>query len=177
VTHSVVYGSQNCVLFLLVGRKLPKVENHWSTLWLIRECLKGFFFKYFFGVPHLATCIFLFFYNEPELSVEIDPGMALTPLPSSIGWGLNSRPSDYEPSALLLVHGFCLFKGFLPIIVPTMSAIPLKRSTLRLSRIVFSAFGIDLLLCSQFHQNCTSSFYIDLFAKKITKPNCTRPAK
>jgi len=41
--------------------------------------------KYFFGVPHLATCIFLFFYNEPELGVEIDPGIALTPLPSSIG--------------------------------------------------------------------------------------------
>jgi len=36
--------------------------------------------KYFFGVPHLATCIFLFFYNEPELGVEIDPGMALTPI-------------------------------------------------------------------------------------------------
>ncbi len=33
------------------------------------------FFKYFFGVPHLATCIFLFFYNEPELGVGIDPGM------------------------------------------------------------------------------------------------------
>ncbi len=29
------------------------------------------FFKYFFGVPHLATCIFLFFYNEPELGVGI----------------------------------------------------------------------------------------------------------
>jgi len=27
----------------------------------------------------------LFFYNEPELGVGIDPGMALTPLPSSIG--------------------------------------------------------------------------------------------
>jgi len=32
-------------------------------------------------VPHLATCIFLFLYNEPELGVGIDPGMALTPLP------------------------------------------------------------------------------------------------
>jgi hypothetical protein len=53
----------------------------------------------FFGVPHLATCIFLFFYNEPELGVGIDPGMALTPHPSSIGQGLNPRPSD-EPSAL-----------------------------------------------------------------------------
>jgi len=33
----------------------------------------------------LATCIFLIFYNEPELGAEIDPGMVLTPLPSSIG--------------------------------------------------------------------------------------------
>jgi len=38
-------------------------------------------------VPHLATCIFLFFYNEPELGVGINPGMALTPLPFSIGRG------------------------------------------------------------------------------------------
>ncbi len=42
-------------------------------------------FKYFLGVPCLATCIFLIFYNEPELGAEIDPGMVLTPLPSSIG--------------------------------------------------------------------------------------------
>jgi hypothetical protein len=47
------------------------------------------FLNFFFGVPHLATCIFLFFYNEPELGVGIDPGLALTPLPSSIGQGLN----------------------------------------------------------------------------------------
>jgi hypothetical protein len=48
-----------------------------------------------------------FFYNEPELGVGIDPGMALTPLPSSIGRGMNPRPSDREPSALPLDHGFC----------------------------------------------------------------------
>jgi len=59
-------------------------------------------------VPHLATCIFLFFYNEPELGVGIDPGMALTPLLSSIGRGLNPRPTDREPSALPLDHGFRL---------------------------------------------------------------------
>jgi hypothetical protein len=58
-------------------------------------------------VPYLATCIFLFFYNEPELGVGIDPGMAFTPLPSSIGQGSNPRPSDYEPSALPLDHSFC----------------------------------------------------------------------
>jgi hypothetical protein len=67
-----------------------------------------FFQKYFLGVPHLATGIFLFFYNEPELGVGIDPGMALTPLPSSIGRGLNPRPSDRESSALPLDHGFRL---------------------------------------------------------------------
>jgi len=64
------------------------------------------FFKYFFGVPHLATCIFFFFYYEPELGVGIDPGMALTPLPSSIGQGSNPQPFDREPSALPLDHSF-----------------------------------------------------------------------
>jgi len=60
-------------------------------------------------VPHLATCVFLIFYNEPELGAEIiDPGMALTPLPSSIGQGSNPRPSDREPSALPLDHSFRL---------------------------------------------------------------------
>ncbi len=44
-----------------------------------------FIYIYFFGVPHLATCIFLVFYKEPELGVGIDLGMALTPFPSSIG--------------------------------------------------------------------------------------------
>jgi len=34
---------------------------------------------------HLATCIF--FYIEPEFGVGINPGMALTPPPSSIGLG------------------------------------------------------------------------------------------
>ncbi len=57
-------------------------------------------------MPHLATCIFLFFYNEPELGVGIDPGMALTSLPSSIGPGLNPQRSYREPSALPLDHGF-----------------------------------------------------------------------
>jgi len=58
-------------------------------------------------VPHLAVCIFLFFYNEPELGVGIDPVMALTPLPPSIGQGSNPRPSDCELSALPLDHSFC----------------------------------------------------------------------
>jgi len=32
--------------------------------------------------------------------------MALTPLPSSIGWGWNPQPSDHEPSSLPLDHSF-----------------------------------------------------------------------
>jgi len=42
----------------------------------------------------------------PELGAEIDPGMALTPLPSSIGQGSNPQPSAPEPSALPLDHSF-----------------------------------------------------------------------
>jgi hypothetical protein len=61
-------------------------------------------------VPHLATCISLFFYNESELGVGMDPGMALTPLPSSIGQGSNPQPSDRESSALPLDHSFRFFK-------------------------------------------------------------------
>ncbi len=34
--------------------------------------------------------------------------MALTPFPSSIGWGSNPRPSDREPSTLPLDHSFRL---------------------------------------------------------------------
>jgi len=45
---------------------------------------------------------------SPELGVGIDPGMALTPLPSSIGQGSNPQPSDCEPSALPLDHSFRL---------------------------------------------------------------------
>jgi len=50
-------------------------------------------------MPHLAAYIFLILYNEPELGAEIDPGMALTPLQSSIGRGSTPQPSDREPSA------------------------------------------------------------------------------
>jgi len=62
-------------------------------------------------VPHLATCIFLIFYNEPELGAGIDHDMGLTSLPSSIGRGLkslNPQPSHHKSSALPLDHSFCL---------------------------------------------------------------------
>ncbi len=49
-------------------------------------------FLIFFGMPHLDTCIF--FYIEPELGSGINPGMALTPMPSSIGRVSNPQPSN-----------------------------------------------------------------------------------
>ncbi len=66
---------------------------------------------YFFLNIFLVCPIWLpvFFHNEPELGVGIDPGMALTPLPSNIGRGLNPRPSDREPSALPIDHSFRLW--------------------------------------------------------------------
>ncbi len=39
---------------------------------------------FFVGVPHLTTFIFLNYQIEPELGAGINPGMALTPFPSSI---------------------------------------------------------------------------------------------
>ncbi len=68
-----------------------------------------------FSLPssgYSQRCCFLsfFFYNEPELGVGIDPGMALTPIPSSIGQGSNPRPSYRELSALLLDHSIHLRK-------------------------------------------------------------------
>jgi hypothetical protein len=48
------------------------------------------FYVYIFLVCPICLPVFsYFFYNEPVLGVGIDPGMALTPLPSSIGRGLN----------------------------------------------------------------------------------------
>jgi hypothetical protein len=64
--------------------------------------IKIFFWCAPFGYLYFSY----FFYNEPELGVGIDPGMALTPLPSSIGRGLNPQPSNCELSALLLDLSF-----------------------------------------------------------------------
>ncbi len=82
------------------------------SFWNESKLVNSIFFfnldEVFFGVPHLATCIFLFFDNEPELGVGIDPGMAFTPLPSSMEQGSNPQPSDCEPSAHSLDHNFRL---------------------------------------------------------------------
>jgi len=60
--------------------------------------------------PIWLPIFFLFFYNEPESGAGIDPEMALTPLPSSIGQGSNPQPSDCEPSALPLDHSIRLYR-------------------------------------------------------------------
>ncbi len=56
------------------------------------------FRKYFFWWAPFGCLYFLSFklLNEPELGAGIDPGMSLTPLPSSIGWDLNPQPSNCE---------------------------------------------------------------------------------
>jgi len=72
-----------------------------------------FIVTFVFGVPHLATCIFLFFYNEPELGVGIDPGMALIPLPSSIGQGLTfwswAKCFNARPQLSLCQHTYRIY--------------------------------------------------------------------
>jgi len=55
-------------------------------------CFPSNVFYNFFGVPHLATCIFLFS-NEPELGEGIDPSMALNPFPSN-----NLDETSFEPT-------------------------------------------------------------------------------
>ncbi len=37
--------------------------------------------------------------NEPGLGAGVDPGMALTPFPSSIEWDSNPRPFNHESSS------------------------------------------------------------------------------
>jgi len=63
---------------------------------------RQFFFNFLLVCPIWLPVFFLIFYNEPELGAEIDLGMALTPLPFSIGQGSSPQPSDCEPSALPL---------------------------------------------------------------------------
>jgi hypothetical protein len=48
-------------------------QKYWMKMFFLDVT---FFSSFFFGVPHFATCIFLIFYNEPELGAEIDPDMA-----------------------------------------------------------------------------------------------------
>jgi hypothetical protein len=79
----------------------------------MHSCFLGILFDFFLECP-IWLPVFSYFsvINQNWVYVEIDPGMALTPLPSSIGRGSNPRPSDREPSALPLDHSFRLFLEF-----------------------------------------------------------------
>jgi len=80
----------------------PKGRFH-QPFGTTRKCASDHcFLPFIFKFKVIYTQLFLFFYNEPELGVGINPGMALTPLPSSIGQGSNPRSSDRELSALPL---------------------------------------------------------------------------
>ncbi len=52
--------------------------------------LESFFLIFFVGMP-IRLPIFSLFSNEPELGIEIDPGMVMTPFPPSI-LGRDSNP-------------------------------------------------------------------------------------
>jgi len=67
--------------------------------------------------PIWLPVFFLLFYNEPELGVGINPGMDLTPLPSSIGRGSNPT-SDREPSSPPLDLQLSIFIRILRILKP-----------------------------------------------------------
>ena len=70
--------------------------------------LYKYFFWHFFWCAPFGYLYFLSFLIliEPGLGAGIDPGMGLTPLPSSIGRGLIPRPSNRESSTLPLDHSF-----------------------------------------------------------------------
>ncbi len=80
---------------LLTWGSQPMVEVSYFTVQLSFNDHGYNQFNIFWCAP-FGYLYFLIFYNEPELCVGIDPGMALTPLPSSIGQGSNPRPSDCE---------------------------------------------------------------------------------
>jgi hypothetical protein len=74
-------------LFSGTAIRTVKIKNGTSQSWSIQAGCHYRMFDYnqnfFFGVPHLATRIFLFS-HEPELGAVIDPGMAFIPYSSSI---------------------------------------------------------------------------------------------
>jgi len=81
----------------------PFLRRYWDIL-----ATGMVFLKIFFWCTPFVCLYFLSFLimNEPGLGEGIDPDMALTPLPSSIGRGSIPRPSNREPSTLPLDHSF-----------------------------------------------------------------------
>jgi hypothetical protein len=82
-----------------LGRKVAWFEVYYDQFYLTPSGKKDVncsFVNCFF----LLTCpmrlpIFSLFSNEPELGTEIDPGMVVTPFPSSI-LGRDSNPQPYD---------------------------------------------------------------------------------
>jgi hypothetical protein len=77
-----------CITFLQYLKLEALIQNAYEILFALWVDLIIFilFFSFSFLVcPIWLPVFFLVFYNEPELGVGIDPGMALTPFPSSIG--------------------------------------------------------------------------------------------
>jgi hypothetical protein len=93
-----LFLSQNCDF---VFAHLPFKGN--SFEWNGFE-KNNFFLKYFFWCAPFGYLYFLYLIilNEPGLDAGIDPGMVLTPLPSSIGRWSIPRPSNRKP----LDHSF-----------------------------------------------------------------------
>ncbi len=94
--------------FSLLPQLPPKILLDSKMVKLDSKIIISLFLNIFLVCPIWLPVFSHFFYNEPELGERINPNMALTPLPSSIGQELNPRPSDCDPSALLLDHDFCL---------------------------------------------------------------------
>jgi hypothetical protein len=72
-----------------------------KSLLFFRLHLLVFFNIFLLACPIWLPIFFLYFQNEPELGTEIDPGMVMTPFPSSIlGRNLNPQPYDHESNSL-----------------------------------------------------------------------------
>ena len=70
-----IFCNKTGVLYLL----------YWRIIWF-KLSIKGISLSYFFWWAPFGYQCFLSGVNEPGLSTRIDPGMALTPFPSSLGW-------------------------------------------------------------------------------------------
>jgi len=126
---------------------VPDIKKGWQPL-LIHKINKLFFWCAPFGYLYFLSFLIL---NEPGLGAGFDPGMALTPLPSSIGWGSIPRPSNCEPSTLPLDHSFRLRSH------------DCLKLTLLVLRSVFNNVVTTVIWCTtrgQFHQHIWSCYYM-----------------
>jgi len=83
-----------------------KSKHKRKVLAVVKELRTKVFLKYFLACSIWLLVFSDFFYNEPELGIEIDPGMALTPLPSSMGRGSNPRREPNSSKTLSHLSNF-----------------------------------------------------------------------